>query len=481
MKPTLQGTEDLDIQLFELAPVSLWVQDLSALKARLEEWREAGMTDLRSWLRDPGHLLSCQTAIRIVRVNRHTLATYEARDEAELFAHIPAIFNDPSAAALVEVLCQLWAGATQARLVTQNRTVGGRVIDVSYAGRMMPGHEDSWARYLISVEDITQRVGNLFQHSPVPMLIRDESWLAAELSALRAAGIHDLAAHMQAHPSWVDEAQASRRIIDGNRPALTLFGASDREALIRHLKDGLSHSPRQLFLEDLADLWRGNEPRGRDITTNSLVGRELHLKVQYSPVPVSPGEPRLVQIALTDIGDNKRSEAHFERLSLTDPLTGLLNRAGYAAEFARLEAEEIVPTSIIVADLNELKAINDGLGHDAGDEAIRSFGAILKRQILALGRSARVGGDEFVILLPGTDRDVASIVMRRILEETGVAGRFGPHAISVSLGLAIWRGEEPLQAAVSRADARMYDAKRGHRLSQKNRESARYVRLESRG
>ena len=95
MPQTPGQTEMLEAQLFELAPVSLWLQDLGALKARLDAWREAGMVDLRAWLRDPGHLRTCQSLIRIVRVNRSTLAIYDARDEAELFAHIPAIFDDP--------------------------------------------------------------------------------------------------------------------------------------------------------------------------------------------------------------------------------------------------------------------------------------------------------------------------------------------------------------------------------------------------
>ncbi|MEH3063736.1 MAG: sensor domain-containing diguanylate cyclase [Methylobacterium radiotolerans] len=455
--------------------MSLWLQDLGALKARLDAWREAGMVDLRAWLRDPGHLRTCQSLIRIVRVNRSTLATYDARDEAELFAHIPAIFNDPRADALIEVLCQLWAGATQVRLVTQNRTVAGRVIDVSYAGQMLPGHEADWARYLISIEDITQRealrresdadrrTGTLFQHAPVPTLIRDESELAARLAALRADGIMDLAGHLAAHPGWLAEAEASRRIVDANRPALALFGVDTRDALARHLGGGLGEAPLQLFREELAELWDGAAPRSRDIAARGRDGRDLHLKMQRSPVPSAGDGRRLVQIALTDIGDNKRSEARLEVLSLTDPLTGLRNRLGYAAELDRLEADRTVPTSVIVADLNDLKATNDDRGHEAGDDVIRRFGAVLERHSPVTARPARIGGDEFVILLPGLDAAGAAALARRILDGIDGENRSGAAVISAALGSATWRGDGSLKAAVAFADSQMYAAKRRYR------------------
>ncbi|MCX4198944.1 sensor domain-containing diguanylate cyclase [Methylobacterium organophilum] len=487
MPQTPGQTEMLEAQLFELAPVSLWLQDLGALKARLDAWREAGMVDLRAWLRDPGHLRTCQSLIRIVRVNRSTLATYDARDEAELFAHIPAIFDDPRAEALIEVLCQLWAGATQVRLVTRNRTVSGRVIDVSYAGQMLPGHEAGWTRYLISVEDITRRealrrerdadrrTGTLFQHAPVPTLIRDETGVAARLAALRADGITDLAGHLAAHPGWLAEAEASRRIVDANRPALALFGVDTCDALARHLDgglggglgggfgSGLGEAPLQLFREELAELWDGAAPRSRDIAARSRDGRDLHLKMQRSPVPEAGGGRRLVQIALTDIGDNKRSEARLAVLSLTDPLTGLLNRLGYAAALDRLEAGRTVPTSVIVADLNDLKATNDDRGHDAGDDVIRRFGAILERHSPVAARPARIGGDEFVILLPGLDAADAAALARRILDGIDGENRPGAAVISAALGSATWRGDGGLKAAVSRADSQMYAAKRRYR------------------
>ncbi len=467
---------DLEAGLFDLAPVSLWLQDLSALKTCLEGWRAAGMDDLRAWLRDPAHLLAVQRLIRIERVNRHTLRLYEARDEAELFAHIPAIFDDPRADALVEVLCQLWAGATQARLVTQNRTIGGRVIDVSYAGRLLPGHEDDWARFLISVEDITQReemrrredalarfAASLFERSPVPTLVRDESGLAAMLADLREAGVVDLAAHMAAHPHWAEAARASLAIVGANPPALALFGAADGDALAHHVAVGLGVEAWRVFAEEALALWAGAGHGVRDVLFRRIDGSALHLKAQYAELPGQGDGRRLVQIALTDIGANKRAEARLETLSHTDSLTGLLNRAAYAARLERLEAERIVPTSVIVADLNGLKAVNDRRGHDAGDALIRRFGRVLAARVPASAHAARIGGDEFAVLLPGTGPESAAALALRIAEGVERANDGADTPLGVSLGIGTWTGEGPLNAAVTRADARMYAAKRGRR------------------
>ncbi|OAS18484.1 GGDEF domain-containing protein [Methylobacterium platani] len=459
MTQTMPPGGDLEAQLFDLAPTSLWLQDLGALKACLDGWRDAGMTDLRDHLRDPDRLLACQRLIRLVRVNRQTLATYEARDEAELFAHIPAIFNDPQAAAFIEVLCRLWAGATQVRLVTQNRTVPGRVIDVGYAGQLMPGHEADWGRYLISIEDITRREDarsvravDLFAYSPVPTLIRDEGRVAAMLADLREAGVADLAGHLAAHPGWVEAARASRPIVAANAPALALFGVPDREALAVHLA---ATTPGEAFVAELLDLWAGREQAGRDVVLPHRDGRDLHLKLHASRLPQPDGAGHLVQVALTDIGANKRTEARLTALSLSDHLTGLRNRAGLAAEIARIEDGRVVPTSVIVADLNGLKATNDRLGHEAGDALIRRFGVILAQA--ASGVAARTGGDEFVVLLPRTGPEEAAAVARRI---QAVVDAPGPLPLSASLGVETWTGDGPLGGAIARADARMYAAKR---------------------
>jgi diguanylate cyclase (GGDEF)-like protein len=153
----------------------------------------------------------------------------------------------------------------------------------------------------------------------------------------------------------------------------------------------------------------------------------------------------------------EQTRAELGRLSRCDHLTECLNRLGFneqlTAELSRTKRSG-GPLSLVVLDFDDFKAVNDGLGHSAGDEllcwATRAMTETL-RPVDALGR---LGGDEFAALLTDTDADQARHVAGRL--RLAVSAR-----ISVSTGVATTRGEE-LDADVlyHRADERLYDAKR---------------------
>ena len=158
-----------------------------------------------------------------------------------------------------------------------------------------------------------------------------------------------------------------------------------------------------------------------------------------------------------------------ERAANMDGLTGLYNRR----HFDRRLAEEISradrldrPLSLIVADLDRFKQINDTLGHAAGDAILRATAACLSRSVRASDVLARFGGEEFVILAPDTDAEGALSLaerLRRCLEAARpeVDG-VGPTAITASFGVATYDGHDP-QALFTRADAALYAAKTGGR------------------
>lgn len=125
---------------------------------------------------------------------------------------------------------------------------------------------------------------------------------------------------------------------------------------------------------------------------------------------------RLVGAVVTflDITQRKESQEKIRYLSCHDPLTGLHNRRCFEDSMKRLDAGEYLPLSIIFGDLNGLKMTNDIFGHAAGDALIQKAAAILKDSCRGDDAIARVGGDEFVILLPVTDERGAELVMSRI-------------------------------------------------------------------
>ena len=151
----------------------------------------------------------------------------------------------------------------------------------------------------------------------------------------------------------------------------------------------------------------------------------------------------------------------YAREARTDRLTGLDNRSAWeellASEDARRTRYDEVVT-IISADLDGLKQINDREGHAAGDQALKAAAELLRRSARASDHVARVGGDEFLVLMPHTDEVGAERFIERVQEGIDVVLR-GTGCNSISLGAATSRLDETLAATVARADAAMYASK----------------------
>jgi diguanylate cyclase (GGDEF)-like protein len=170
-------------------------------------------------------------------------------------------------------------------------------------------------------------------------------------------------------------------------------------------------------------------------------------------------EPLLLQASSRDALTLERDRLAIE--ARTDRLTGLENRTSWDGRIQE-ESErrgrypEVV--SIVSADLNGLKAINDRLGHEAGDRAIKAAADLLRRTARSTDHVARVGGDEFLILMPETDEAGAERFMNRVM--IGALQTLCDGAcLSISLGAATAAADESLVDTVRRADARMYASK----------------------
>jgi diguanylate cyclase (GGDEF)-like protein/PAS domain S-box-containing protein len=119
-------------------------------------------------------------------------------------------------------------------------------------------------------------------------------------------------------------------------------------------------------------------------------------------------------ITFMDITERNKTEAQIRYLSCHDTLTGLMNRSYLEEALIMNDKEEKLPISIIFADLNGLKLVNDVFGHATGDNLIKRAGNILKKSCRTTDIIARVGGDEFIILMPKTNSDKAQQIVDRI-------------------------------------------------------------------
>jgi diguanylate cyclase (GGDEF)-like protein len=195
----------------------------------------------------------------------------------------------------------------------------------------------------------------------------------------------------------------------------------------------------------------------------ALDGSELHLHLQFSVLPGHERDWSLVQVALTDITARKKAEAYLEFLGRHDVLTLLYNRAFYVEELNRLQRKGPLPVTIIIADLNGLKAANDQWGHDSGDALLRRAGEVFNEIIAKPHCAARIGGDEFAVLLPATELRDGEAIVDGIHKLVAINNQFYPGlTLSLSMGVATsWPGER-LDAVAKRADLLMFEHKRAY-------------------
>jgi len=165
--------------------------------------------------------------------------------------------------------------------------------------------------------------------------------------------------------------------------------------------------------------------------------------------------------------ENARLHAIVERQALVDGLTGIANRRGcedaLVHEIARSDRLG-VPFTLVVADLDDFKQINDRYGHDAGDDVLRETASVLRHTLRESDLAGRWGGEEFVLLLPGTEAEGGAQLAERVraaLRERSFRGRDGAvFAVTCSFGVAQHRPGEGERQLFSQADRALYAAKR---------------------
>jgi diguanylate cyclase (GGDEF)-like protein/PAS domain S-box-containing protein len=153
-----------------------------------------------------------------------------------------------------------------------------------------------------------------------------------------------------------------------------------------------------------------------------------------------------------DITSRKEVEITLRHDSTHDILTGLYNRAFFDEELERLTHGGMFPLSIVMADVNGLKTVNDTLGHEAGDTLIRMAARIILGAFRAEDIVARIGGDEFAVLLPRKDKHVAEEAVKRIMDRPEIVTCL----VSIAFGVASAESKEQLAEALKQSDERMY-------------------------
>jgi diguanylate cyclase (GGDEF)-like protein len=158
------------------------------------------------------------------------------------------------------------------------------------------------------------------------------------------------------------------------------------------------------------------------------------------------------------------AEAKLHEQAFSDGLTGLLNRHGWDERAPALfdqSRRHATPLALIMLDLDHFKRVNDSLGHEVGDQVLRLFSGVLKEHRRSSDLAARIGGEEFALLLPHTDLEAATLIERRVRNALKAACALEPRlTVDYSAGLAILEAADTtLTAFMVRADKALYGAK----------------------
>ena len=310
-------------------------------------------------------------------------------------------------------------------------------------------------------------------------LAEDGSWARAQGERLRlqladgsSGGGNGSARAVRAARNLLDDARASQRALQSER---------------HYARDALKQMVRQV-LSELADLSSATGRFNDRVNGYAQVIESADSLVSLAEVVRELlGESRAVH-DLVDAARARLASEHARGAALesqvlgleselrrltdevsTDALTQVANRRGlaqaFSAESARSvrEGVAVAPLAVGLIDIDNFKKLNDSLGHAAGDVALQSLAARVKAWLRPVDHIARFGGEEFVVLLPGTPLDEGQQVLTRLQRRLSASlfmheGR--EVFVTFSAGVTTWRAGETVEAALARADEGLYEAKR---------------------
>jgi diguanylate cyclase (GGDEF)-like protein/PAS domain S-box-containing protein len=260
-----------------------------------------------------------------------------------------------------------------------------------------------------------------------------------------------------------------RRLVQVNPALAEILGRSVEELTGRPLSSWTHPEDYAGIDTRLSELTEG--PSGHVEFETRFMHRNGHpvwVLISAALLTVSDGEPTLAVTHVIDISDRKRSEDQLQHLADHDALTGLFNRRRFTEELGQAlqQAKRFGDEgAVLFLDLDGFKFVNDTLGHAAGDELIACVAGLLRRAVRETDTLARMGGDEFAILLARCDETAAVLVAEKLLallRRENLSGRKNRHAfVSGSLGIAVFGADAEVTAdeLVVEADIAMYDAK----------------------
>jgi diguanylate cyclase (GGDEF)-like protein/PAS domain S-box-containing protein len=356
--------------------------------------------------------------------------------------------------------------------------VGRRVADLLVPAHMRDAHERGLERHLTTGE--TTVLGQPLQLSA---LRADGTEFEAELTinridlregplftasirdvSVQRAAERDLRAAEQRYRSLVEQLPLVVYLDESDADCTNLYTSPQTEAMLGYAPEEWRDNDflaRVLHPDDLdrvvAEMAVEAAESGTIHSEYRIVapdGRVVWVQDESTSICDADGVPVLRQGYLLDITAQREAHAELERLAYSDPLTGLANRTKLEQVLAERTAEH--PSTLLYLDLDDFKTVNDSLGHTAGDDLLRTIASRLREIVRANDVVARIGGDEFALLVDDVDAtSLAERIIELMRDPVGTAG----HELVVTASVGVAVASDPAEI-LRHADMAMYDAKK---------------------
>ena len=482
--------------LFENSPISLWEEDFSGVKHFLDELKAEGITNIRAYFGDhPDELEKCISLIKVIDVNNAALKLVHAKTKKEVLKNVNSIIGQSSEEDVIQEFVNIADGKTQFDIEGENQTIDGERIKVNIHWAVGLGYEQTLEKVIVSIEDITPRkkaeerlhyrsgfgeqltrISTQFINLPQGELDAEITTALHSISELEKVDrsfilrFDDTGRAISIAQEWCSSGIPSVKYAYQKVPLAEMYWPENRDIQEPIILNGFQEIPVKALLgrED-ANLKNVQSIAAFPMRVNQqLIGFVVLEAIQDKHVWEPENVLMLQQFAniLSNAIERSRLLNELEDRAIRDELTGILNRRGFL-EFARIELMRANrfnrPTSILLFDVDQLKHVNDTLGHIVGDEVIQEVVKCSKRNIRQIDLLGRWGGDEFIVLMPETDLADAANVAERLcmdIEEHHYTHDGTPLQITVSIGVAANRSpEDTVDDLFSQADVALYEAK----------------------
>lgn len=264
-----------------------------------------------------------------------------------------------------------------------------------------------------------------------------------------------------------------RVLLDGSSDPIFSFSKDGEYQYVNYAyAEGVNKSPQEIIHHKIWDVFPQDEADKRFAVVKAVFERgeirttevrdprpdqDRYYLTTAKPIFDSKKNVVLVICISKEITERKMLEKELIHLSNYDALTGLFNRHYFEIEMERIQVSQLYPVSIIISDMNRLKQINDKYGHAAGDNAIQKVSMVLQDSIRDNDVAARIGGDEFAILLTNTSEETVAEIVKRIRTNIHT---LDDGLLHLSIGAATGDEGASLVDIFRQADQMMYQNKR---------------------